>query len=127
MRLYGNWKRCLGHMEEHSYSRLLNMLEYKGVKPEDRKDFRLYFDRESLLARFEAGRHRVSMNYRRLFDGDRLRHVQLAVYMYQEPAGNHIFGVFCLLDREGGRTQIRNRKGQDRKRRGMSLPSFYHP
>ena len=101
MRLYGNWKRCLGHMEEHSYSRLLNMLEYKGVKPEDRKDFRLYFDRESLLARFEAGRHRVSMNYRRLFDGDRLRHVQLAVYMFQEPAGNHIFGVFCLLDREG--------------------------
>lgn len=101
MRLYGNWKRCLGHMEEHSYSRLLNMLEYKGVKPEDRKDFRLYFDRESLLARFEAGRHRVSMNYRRLFDGDRLRHVQLAVYMYQEPAGNHIFGVFCLLDRGG--------------------------
>lgn len=33
MRLYGNWKRCLGgHMEEHSYSRLLNMLEYKGVQ-----------------------------------------------------------------------------------------------
>ena len=77
MRLYGTWKRYLGHLEEHSYSKLLNLLENKSVKPEDRKDFKLYFDRESLLARFEAGRHRVSMNYRRLFEGDRLRRVKL--------------------------------------------------
>ncbi len=55
------------------------------------------------------------MNYRRLFDGDRLRHVQLAVYMYQEPAGNHIFGVFCLLDREGGRTD----KDKEQERAGQ--------
>ncbi|MEQ2424049.1 EAL domain-containing protein [Enterocloster hominis (ex Hitch et al. 2024)] len=115
MRLYGTWKRYLGHLEEHSYSKLLNLLENKSVKPEDRKDFKLYFDRESLLARFEAGRHRVSMNYRRLFEGDRLRRVQLAVYMYQEPASNHIFGVFCLLDKEGRKDsdKARDREGQE--------------
>lgn len=100
IKLHGTWKRYLGYTENRNYSLLSRTLEQKTVKPEDRERFRDTFDRDSLLAQFEEGHSKVSMQYRRLFEGDRLRRVQLDVYLYQDSPAGHICGVFCLLDME---------------------------
>lgn len=55
---------------------------------------------KSLQARFEQADTGSHLNYSGSLK-ETQANIQLAVYMYQKPASNHIFGVFCLLDKEG--------------------------
>lgn len=99
-RLHGSWKRYIGFGEDLSYSQLARELENRSVKPEDRVGFWKKFARESLLEQFESGRKRISMQYTRLFEEDRLHRVRLDAYLYQDPASGHVCGTYCLRDME---------------------------
>lgn len=99
-RLHGTWKRYTGSDEKSSYSLLAGELERCSVKPEYRAKFHEMFTGEHLITQFEAGKSHVSMQYQSMFEGDKLRKVQLDVYLYQDPDTEHVWGVFCLRNME---------------------------
>lgn len=101
-RLHGSWKRYMGFGDNLSYSQMAHELENRSVKPEDREGFWEKFARESLLEQFENGRKRISMQYTRLFEEDKLHRVRLDAYLYRDPASGHVCGTYCLRDMEPG-------------------------
>ena len=94
----GKWREIREAAAGCSYSCFVQKMAEETVKPEHREEFLRTFNRTGLLQKYDDGECRTALEYRRLMGHDMLCWVRVELYMYMDPAGDHVRAFFCMKD-----------------------------
>lgn len=86
-----------GQVQEMRCSRVLRRERQKIFHRGEQKEFLSYFDREQLLKFYEAGRHWLCAEYRRVDNSGSVCWVRQILYMTKNPVNGQIYLFFYIL------------------------------
>ncbi|SCJ58120.1 Cyclic di-GMP phosphodiesterase Gmr [Anaerotruncus sp. 2789STDY5834896] len=86
----GQWAELIGPGRQQNYEHSLQLLMRRRLHPEERADFERCFGRGQLLERYGEGQAEVSMEYRQIGMGERLRWVRMTAHIIKDPVSDAV-------------------------------------
>lgn len=97
-RMGGLWRLYNEIINKVTYSELIEEFINKVVLPEDRKHYLEVMQRENFIQSFHNGIDRLTCDFRRIVEQNKMVWMRLQVYLARDPLTKHIVALLCIKD-----------------------------